>query len=214
MPYHQSPQLVPQHVPYRQHHFMHYFSQPTMNQQNRHQHYHQQQYQGCDVPSLNLASRMPVSSATRQHASREQHNNKGGHRCNDNQDLEGPKKKTHTHSEKKTHSFRELTDDLRWDFLRELVDLEFAKIEPMIGNEKRMDKKTIAENPLECRNLLLLSAASTANNSPEGRPIEPSTYMPSIHAPAHDKHALAPKLTAVKPREPTVLMHRVLFAFF
>ena len=84
----------------------------------------------------------------------------------------------------------------------------------MTGNEKRLDKTAIVEKPLECHNLEVLSAASTANNSPEGRPIEPSTYMPSIHAPAHDKHALAPKLTAVKPREPTVLMHRVLFAFF
>ena len=84
----------------------------------------------------------------------------------------------------------------------------------MTGNEKRMDKTAIVEKPLECHNLEVLSAASTANNSPEGRPMETYTYMPSIHAPAHDMHALAPKLTAVKPRQPTVLTHLVLFAFF
>ena len=30
----------------------------------------------------------------------------------------------------------ELPDDLRWDFWREVVEEEFPKLEPMIGNEK------------------------------------------------------------------------------
>ena len=85
----------------------------------------------------------------------------------------------------------ELPDDLRWDFLRELVEEEFAKLEPMA-------KQHAQKLSLSCQNLQnldVLSAASTANNSPAGRPIKSFTEAPP---------PLEPKV-----REPTVIMHRV-----
>ena len=102
----------------------------------------------------------------------------------------------------------ELPDDLRWDFLRELVEEEFAKLEPMIANEQMAQQKHHAQTlSLACQNLQnldVLSAASTANNSPAGRPIQPSTEAPPLVGEKGGEPPLQPKL-----REPTVIMHRV-----
>ena len=101
----------------------------------------------------------------------------------------------------------ELPDDLRWDFLRELVQEEFAKLQPMTAKELMMGQKQHEQKlSLACHNLDVLSAATTANNSPAGRPIEPSTHAPPLEHPALG--AQAPPVQP-KPREPTVIVHRV-----
>ena len=101
----------------------------------------------------------------------------------------------------------ELPDDLRWDFLRELVEEEFAKLEPVAANGQMAQKHHAPKLSLACQNLQnldVLSAASTANNSPAGRPIQPSTEAPPLVGEKGGDPPLEPKL-----REPTVIMHRV-----
>jgi hypothetical protein len=104
----------------------------------------------------------------------------------------------------------ELPDDLRWDFLRELVEEEFAKLEPMIANEQMAQKHHAQKLSLACQNLQnldVLSAASTANNSPAGRPIQPSTEAPPLVGEKGGETPCSP--LEPKLREPTVIMHRV-----
>jgi hypothetical protein len=47
----------------------------------------------------------------------------------------------------------ELPDDLRWDFLRELVEEEFANLEPMIATEQMAQKHHTQELSLASQNL-------------------------------------------------------------
>ena len=77
------------------------------------------------------------------------------------------------------------TDELKWDFLRELVEVEFAKIHNLPPQSN-----TAGKGPLHMQAAETLSGASTAFNSPSARPVQGfpnGTAMSPIAGPmAHD----------------------------
>jgi hypothetical protein len=77
-----------------------------------------------------------------------------------------------------------LTDDLKWDFLRDLVDHEFAKMElestrEQPGSAHFVPVKTMHPVP----SAEALSAANTAFNSPESQPVPVSPVLSSLMSP-------------------------------
>ena len=111
----------------------------------------------------------------------------------------------------------ELTDDLKWDFLRDLVEEELAKLQPSSSPAPKTKQAVMSHEAF--------SGASTAYSSPAGRPVETyrhcSPHVSPLGGPAEYQHAPVPRISAspamkaaqrtpkmsplVAPRQPVVV---------